>query len=150
MGAVSVIVGQGKSLMIVVLAICGALAFALLFLVAAIAAPYLHEIERSIYGPPGPHGPIPRGSPAQWFEPDSYPAAALRRGDEGRSVAQVSIGTDGRPESCRIIASSGSAALDQATCRTAMEHADFWPAKDQADRAIVSTWTLPVRWVLPK
>ncbi|MGN6277881.1 MAG: energy transducer TonB [Sphingomonas sp.] len=136
--------------MIGVLAICGVLAFALLFLIAAIATPYLHEIERSIYGPPGPHGPIPRGSPAKWFGPDAYPAAALRRGEEGRSVARVRIGTDGRPQSCRIVTSSGSDALDQATCRVAMEHAAFKPAKDQADRPIVSTWMLPVRWVLPK
>ncbi len=53
------------------------------------------------------HGPIP-----------PYPAAARSRGQEGRVVLDVAIGTDGRPTGVTVASSSGAALLDEAAVAT--------------------------------
>ncbi|MBW6522369.1 energy transducer TonB [Sphingomonas sp. RHCKR47] len=91
-----------------------------------------------------------KGNPAAWFDADAYPPAAIRAGEEGRTVARVLIGTDGRVSACGIVTSSGSASLDTATCNILTHRGSFEPARDAAGVAIRSTWQLPVRWVLPR
>ncbi|WP_298813554.1 energy transducer TonB [uncultured Sphingomonas sp.] len=98
--------------------------------------------------PPG--ASKPKGNPAAWFDADSYPPAAIRAEEEGRTVARVLIGTDGRVQSCGIVTSSGSASLDAATCSILIRRGSFEPARDASGVAIRSTWNLPVRWVLPR
>lgn len=150
--------------MIGVIALCMALTAALLFLLASLAEQHvgnagrwIDSTYRSAIGqpprpdePPSPHGPIPYGTPGAWFSVDSYPVAAQRRGEQGRTVATLHIGRDGRLRSCTIAVSSGSAALDAATCRVATSHAEFLPAKNRSGDPIDSAWPLPVRWVLPQ
>ncbi len=94
--------------------------------------------------------PRPRGNPGVWFSPDAYPPAAIRAEQEGRTVARVLIGTDGRVQSCGIVTSSGSASLDAATCSILTRRGSYEPARDSAGVAISSTWEVPVRWVLPR
>ena len=90
-----------------------------------------------------------RESPGAYFNADAYPPAALRAGEQGRVVARLEIDDTGRVVSCTVTTSSGSASLDQTTCRIALDRISFTPAADRRGRAIASTYILPVRWVLP-
>jgi TonB family protein len=92
----------------------------------------------------------PEGDPGAWFDADSYPPAAIRAEEEGRTVARVLIGTDGRVSSCGIVTSSGSASLDEATCNVLVHRGSFEPARDRAGVAIRSTLEMPARWILPR
>lgn len=91
----------------------------------------------------------PRGNPGAWFTSDSYPAAALRRSAEGRSVARLAIGADGRVTGCTIVTSSGDADLDRATCAVPMRAGRFVPARGADGAPVAASYMLPVRWVLP-
>lgn len=97
-----------------------------------------------------PRATKPKGNPAAWFDADSYPPAAIRAREGGRTVARVLIGTDGRVSACGIVTSSGSGSLDAATCSTLVHRGSFEPARDHAGVAIRSTFEVPVRWVLPR
>lgn len=111
--------------------------------------------------PPAPPPPPPapprkseaakaKGNPGQYFGADAYPPAAIRAEAQGRVVAQLSIGTDGRVSGCSVTTSSGNNDLDDATCRIAKRSVKFSPAKDQNGNPTTDSYTLPVRWVLPK
>lgn len=91
----------------------------------------------------------PIGNPAAWFGPDEYPAAALRRGDQGRVRVLLEIDADGRPRGCSLIETSGHASLDDGTCDVVMGVGRF----DRAGRGRHRSryWrSPPVRWVLPE
>lgn len=90
-----------------------------------------------------------QGHPGMYFSADNYPPAAIRAGAQGRVVARLTVGTDGRVSGCEVVSSSGNEDLDAATCRTATNRVYFFPALDAARRVIASSYTLPVRWVLP-
>lgn len=113
--------------------------------------------------PPAPPAPAPappapprvsqaaglKGSPGQFFGTDNYPPAAIRAQAQGRVVARLSVGTDGRVTDCTVSSSSGNDDLDSTTCRIAKSRVRFSPAKDDSGNPIASVYTLPVRWVLP-
>ena len=109
--------------------------------------------------PPAPPPPPPpprvsqaaglRGNPGQFFGADAYPPAAIRAEAQGRVVARLTIGTDGRVTDCSITTSSGNEDLDNTTCRIARSRVRYTPAKDENGQPISSTTSLPVRWVLP-
>ena len=106
--------------------------------------------------PPAPPAP-PRisqaaglkGNPAQFFGNDAYPSEAIRAGAQGRVVARLTVGTDGRVSGCVVTTSSGNSSLDDTTCRIARSRVRFSPAKDENGQPTSSSYTLPVRWVLP-
>ncbi len=91
-----------------------------------------------------------RGNPGQFFGPDAYPAEAIRAGEQGRTVAALTIDAAGLPTACAVETSSGSRSLDSATCAIAMGRVRFDPARDEEGRPIASHYRLPVRWVLPR
>ena len=80
---------------------------------------------------------------------ENYPAEARKRGEQGRTIARLTISNTGRVTACRIEESSGSESLDKATCRIALARVRYTPAKNDAGEPVASTTTLPVRWVLP-
>jgi len=82
-------------------------------------------------------------SPADWFPPSSYPAAAKQRGAQGRAVIAVTVSPAGRPTACRVILKADPD-LDAASCRLAVHNGRFEPSSDQADRYAVYA----VRWEL--
>jgi len=106
--------------------------------------------------PPSPPAPPPAG-PARraranlsaYVSRDDYPAVAIRAEEQGVTRYALDIGADGRVARCTILGSSGSAALDRATCRIMTARARFAPALNAAgapvpDRiAARMTWTLP-------
>lgn len=90
-----------------------------------------------------------KGNPGQFFGPDVYPSEAQRAGAQGRVVAKLTVGTDGRVSGCVVTTSSGNSSLDDTTCRIARSRVKFTPAKDENGTPIASNYTLPVKWVLP-
>ncbi|MDB5674175.1 MAG: energy transducer TonB [Sphingomonas bacterium] len=109
--------------------------------------------------PPQPPAPPPKpavsqraglkGNVSSFFGSDNYPAAAIRAEAQGRVVATLTVGTDGRVTACSVTTSSGNNDLDDATCRISRSKVRFTPAKDDAGNPISSTYPLSVRWVLP-
>jgi TonB family protein len=91
-----------------------------------------------------------RGNPGAAFSADNYPVEALRRGEQGRTVARLSIDTSGTPVRCVVETSSGSSSLDDATCRIALRSVRFDPARDSAGVPKASEYKLPVRWQIPQ
>lgn len=91
-----------------------------------------------------------KGDPGRFFGADAYPPAAQRAGAQGRVVARLSIGTDGRVTDCSVTSSSGNEDLDSTTCRIARSRVRFTPARDDSGQPMTSNYTLPVRWVLPQ
>ena len=88
----------------------------------------------------------PQRVPSALLSPDDYPEAAMLLGQEGSVEARLTVGTDGRPTACTIIRSSGSPALDAATCTAFKTRARFSPARDGLGRPTIGTWTQSVRW----
>ncbi|HVQ09952.1 MAG TPA: energy transducer TonB [Allosphingosinicella sp.] len=94
--------------------------------------------------PPAPAGAraAPSGPPRQtdWpfraFTPDDYPAAADRAEAQGFVAYRLEIGPDGRVANCTILQSSGSAALDNGTCRIVSGRSRFAPARDSEGRYV--------------
>jgi TonB family protein len=71
--------------------------------------------------PPRPLAPQLRPVAApDWSDPDIYPAAALRLGQEGAVRFELRVGRNGRPIGCTVVESSGHAELDDGTCRLAL------------------------------
>lgn len=92
----------------------------------------------------------PKGRRATWITTEDYPGSAQRAGEEGATAIKVDIDSEGRVTSCAVTASSGSSALDDATCKLYQRRARFNPAKDTAGNAIASVYTDRVRWQLPQ
>lgn len=96
-----------------------------------------------------PSAPRPPDFPASvWFSNDDYPAAALRAEEEGRATYRIEIGADGRVSGCAITGSSGSAALDAATCRILRSRGRFNPARDSRGHPAPDARDGWIDWVL--
>jgi periplasmic protein TonB len=84
------------------------------------------------------------------FSTDDYPQSAIRNEEQGTTAVRLSVGPDGRVADCSVTASSGSTALDNATCNIIRRRARYTPAKDQAGSPITGSDTARIRWVLPE
>jgi len=65
-------------------------------------------------------------------------------------VQVLGFGTDGRLSDLSVTASSGSSALDTATCNILKRRARFTPAKDMSGNPISDTFSQRIRWELPE
>lgn len=92
----------------------------------------------------------PKNNPGRWATPDDYPSRALREDREGVARFRVTIGTNGKVESCDIIGSSGHSDLDDATCKYVSRRARFKPATDGDGNPTSGSYSNSVRWVIPK
>jgi len=107
--------------------------------------------------PPAPPPPPPRaGQPARpvmpliyYFTEDDYPASALRADEQGTTAFRLDVSPEGRVTGCTVTASSGSAALDSATCRILRARARYRPATDAGGRPVAGSHSGRARWVLP-
>jgi periplasmic protein TonB len=84
-----------------------------------------------------------RGDVRFLFSPNDYPEAARRRDETGTVRARLDISANGSVTGCSIVASSGSAALDSATCRVLKARAHFAPAKDSSGQAVNDSYLTP-------
>jgi TonB family protein len=108
--------------------------------------------------PPPPPPPLPmrvvppqraRANLGAYFSADDYPAAALRANEQGTTGFRLNIGTNGRITGCQVTASSGSATLDQATCRILRSRARYVPARDSYGAPATGSDSGRVSWRLP-
>jgi TonB family protein len=93
---------------------------------------------------------VPMGDRKTWFRTEDYPSIAVAQKAEGIVRFAVQIGADGMPTACRIMRSSGNAALDGATCKALMARARFHPLIDGKGRPTTATFDQVVRWKLPR
>ena len=88
--------------------------------------------------------PRPIAPPTTWFSADDYPAAALRAHAGGRVGWEVDVDGGGMITACRIVASSGNAALNAATCAILSQRGRFEPDRPGAYGNHTS-WVAPPR-----
>ena len=107
--------------------------------------------------PPPPPPPPPRTMEparartdlARYVSDADYPDAARRGGEQGTTRFRLLVGADGRVTGCTVIGSSGSSALDSATCRLMKSRARFSPARDSSGNPTTDSVASAIRWVLP-
>jgi periplasmic protein TonB len=105
--------------------------------------------------PPPPPPPPPPPKVAQKatlrsgsISDEDYPPSAIRNEEAGTSVANFTIGTDGRVVSCN--ASGAGASLDAETCKLIMRRFRYKAALDTSGAPIEESKTQRVTWRLPK
>ena len=80
---------------------------------------------------------------------EDYPQDALDRNQAGSVRVLLSLSEGGKVTDCRVIESSNSGPLDQATCRTLQKRATFAPALDGGGKPVSSKYLAPrVRYIL--
>ena len=107
------------------------------------------EVSRAC--PPPPPPPPPRkveparakANLAGLISDEDYPASALRSEEQGSVRVTLQIGTNGRVTGCSVSKSSGSSALDNATCRLLTSRGRFTPARDSSGNPTTDTVTSP-------
>ena len=90
----------------------------------------------------------PRANLASYLSADDYPPSAARNNEEGQVVFILDISAEGRVTNCTVTLSSGSAALDSATCRIMRSRARYTPARNLRGEAIAGRDQGAVRWQL--
>lgn len=84
------------------------------------------------------------------FSADDYPQEAIRKLEQGTVAVRLDIARNGAVSSCGVTQTSGSVALDLATCSILKERAQFTPARDSGGRATTDYTYTRIRWVLPE
>jgi protein TonB len=87
---------------------------------------------------------------ANYVSDADYPAEAIRREEQGVTRFRLAVSADGRVSDCTVTGSSGSNALDSATCRLMKSRARFSPARDSDGRPTTDTVANAIKWVLPE
>lgn len=90
----------------------------------------------------------PKGDLQRLFKSDDYPAAAAKLGVSGSVKAWFVVGADGRVKDCHAVPSSGSPDLDRRTCEIILRRGRFEPARDAAGKAVPSSKTTRIMWML--
>ena len=85
-----------------------------------------------------------------YFRDADYPANAMVRGEEGNVAFAVAVASDGSVTGCRVTASSGSTALDEATCHILTTRAHYTPARNARGEAVPDEVPSRISWVLPR
>jgi protein TonB len=97
-----------------------------------------------------PRAPKPRNAPGSWATPNDYPARDLREGNQGVTRFMLTIGVDGKVQSCAVTASSGHPGLDRAACDNISRRARFEPATDSSGSRVPGTYSGSIRWQIPR
>lgn len=79
---------------------------------------------------------------------DDYPPESVRRGEQGSAIVLWTISKKGAVKDCRVMASSGSAALDNASCHVVTKRFHYSPALDADRQPIESHDSMRVNWTL--
>ena len=75
-----------------------------------------------------------------------YPATAISRREQGSPGFRLAVDANGRVAGCVVLVSSGSTALDAATCSIMRRRARFTPARDSSGRPIEDQYFGEVAW----
>jgi protein TonB len=92
---------------------------------------------------------LPKQEGGLWIKYGDYPVAALQKGEGGVAGFTLSVDARGAVTKCALTSTSGSAALDKATCDLLLQRAAFSSALDGAGRPVTGSYSGAVRWVLP-
>jgi periplasmic protein TonB len=124
--------------------------------IQTVTSPVIPPVAPPVMSPPQPPPPPPpprrvepahaRANLGSYVTDDDYPPAALSAGQEGNTGFRLDVGPDGRVTNCTITSSSGSTALDSATCRIMRSRAKFTPARDSNGNATSDSVTASIRW----
>lgn len=128
--------------------LAAALAFAGQAAPDAAPAPPKPGFEPRRAEPPCPGCTLPRWLNARMFTRQDYPREARRARQQGWVRFRVTVTRRGRATNCVVVESSGSAALDRATCAILPVRARFTPARDAAGAAIEADYWSTVTWRL--
>jgi protein TonB len=79
--------------------------------------------------------------------PGSYPAAALRRGVQGRVVLRIRVAPDGTPTDVRVLSSSHSDLLDNAAA-DAVRNCHHFPIASQAGQRVAYDVDAPYTFII--
>ncbi|MBX3565948.1 MAG: energy transducer TonB [Sphingomonas sp.] len=77
-----------------------------------------------------------------------YPRAAIDAGQQGTVGLRFTVGVNGRVSDCRVTRSSGSAALDEVTCRLIQQRFRYAPSRDASGKPYADTVTGEQVWEL--
>jgi protein TonB len=91
--------------------------------------------------------PVPRAPLEGLVSVDDYPPAA--GGVAGTTRVLLDVASMGRVTACRVLASSGTAALDAATCRILASRARFTPAMDSTGMPVAASFEASIGWSPP-
>lgn len=91
----------------------------------------------------------PRNDPRQWVTDADYKGNWVRQEMTGKVRFRLEIAADGTVGRCIIIATSGHAALDQATCTLVSKRARFQPARGGEGEPVAGRYTGAIDWQLP-
>lgn len=97
---------------------------------------------RTVAGPPTSCGNV-----SDWIVSSDYPAAALSQGKSGTTKADLSIDEAGNITDCEVTRSSGTASLDEATCRLMQSRGRYLPGRTEEGPA-PSTVKMTFTWAL--
>ena len=114
-----------------------------------VPAPYVPPAPPPPAPPPPPRTVEParaRGSLPGLVSNDDYPASALRNEEQGTTGFRLTVGPDGRVSNCVVTSSSGSSALDTATCRLMRSRARFTPARNNLGQPTTDTVSARITW----
>jgi protein TonB len=91
-------------------------------------------------------------SPPRWrsgrLKDSDYPKAAGVAGISGTVSVRYTVETNGRVTGCLVTRSSGSAALDDTTCRLIEKRFRFEPSRDAQGRAVRSMLEENHEWAI--
>ncbi|WP_199857203.1 energy transducer TonB [Sphingomonas sp. EC-HK361] len=87
---------------------------------------------------------------AGWITHMDYPQEALRKGEQGMATIIWEIDVDGRVRGCHAAVSSGSAALDDASCRVVTTRARYRPAIGKDGKPMITHEFRRVNWSIPR
>ena len=79
---------------------------------------------------------------------EDYPIAARDAREQGMVEFTLDVGANGRAMACQVTRSSGSAALDDTTCRLMRSRARFTPALDASGTPTADKMTGRIVWRL--
>jgi TonB family protein len=96
------------------------------------------------FGPLAPHSLMP-----EFYTVEDYPARARRNRESGRVVTGFEVAEDGFVEGCHVVQSSGSAVLDETSCRLLARRMRYDPARNRAGVPVRTPHSYVFDWVLP-
>jgi len=115
-----------------------------------VPAPYVPPAPPAPPAPPPPPVTVEparaRANLATYVSNDDYPASALRNEESGTTGFRLTVGPNGRVTNCVVTSSSGSSALDSATCRIMRSRARFTPARDNRGNATTDSVSSRITW----
>jgi TonB family protein len=88
------------------------------------------------------------GDTSRWVTDADYPPEARAAGESGEVGFVVMVDDSGMVSDCRVTRSSGSKALDKATCRLMRKRARFLAARDGRNEPTSARWESSVTWSL--